>query len=132
MAVVFHISVNSTLSKIVANVGKITTPLAMMVTGSTLADISFREIADSRLILFSVLRLLLYPFIYMICLLWMPFKEVRSIAVLLCALPVAGNVSMLCSEYEGNIRLAAKGIFTSIVLSARTIPVVLVFIQYMQ
>jgi predicted permease len=50
---------------------------------------------------------------------------ILGIAVILSSLPTAGNVSMLCLEYDGDVERVTKGIFMSTVCSAVTIPVLL-------
>jgi predicted permease len=121
----FAIPVPTVLTSFLSTIGNITSPLAMITLGSTLAAISIKSVLQDKLLyIFTFCKLILWPF-----LVWLPLHYLVSdsmiigITVILTSLPVAGNVSMLCISYGGNTELAAKGTFISTLLSFLSIPV---------
>ncbi|MDF9844771.1 MULTISPECIES: AEC family transporter [unclassified Paenibacillus] len=116
------------LASLCSSVGSITTPLAMIVIGSTMASISIKEvIQDKEIYLYTIMKIILIPaVIWFILQFFVQDPMILGIAVILSSLPTAGNVSMLCSEYNGNIGLVTKGIFMSTLCSIVTIPILLI------
>lgn len=114
-----------TATEFLSSVGGITSPLAMMVIGSNLARVNFREmLKDVRLYLVSVYKLIVIPFIIWLVLHFIiDDKMIVGLCVILMSLPVAGNVSMLCITYGANTQLSAKATCMTTVLSLLTIPV---------
>jgi len=119
------IQVPSVLVNFFSTIGNITSPLAMITLGSTLASVSIGSaINDKMLYIFSVCKLVIWPL-----LIWVPLhylvdnQMLIGITVILTSLPVAGNVTMLCISFDGNIELASKGTFISTLLSFVSIPI---------
>lgn len=112
------------ISDLLQMVGGITTPLAMIIIGSTLAQIRLKEFYDiKKLSIFVLLKMVLYPvLVYVILTMIIRDSMIVNIATILWALPSAGNVSMVCSEYEGNTELVTKGIFLTTIASVITLP----------
>lgn len=110
------------------SVSSVTTPVAMMLIGSSLADIRLKEVfTDWSMYCLAALKLVIFPLILwgiLEGLLSVP-SEWAAIAVILTGLPVAGNVSMLCIQYGVGQQKAAKGMFVTTVASAATIPVLI-------
>ena len=48
-----------------------------------------------------------------------------GITVIIMAMPVATNTTMLCAQYDGDSVTAAKGVFLSTLLSVGTIPLLM-------
>jgi malate permease and related proteins len=104
--------------------GAMTAPGAMLVIGSSLADIPLREVFDNwRVYVVSLTKLLVGP-----VLVWLVLKNLISdpmvlgIAVITAAMPIATTATMLSLEYGGDYALASKGVFISTALSLLTIP----------
>lgn len=104
--------------------GSATIPLAMIVIGSSLAQLPFLDIWKlPRLYLLSLIKLILCPLlVYGVLRLFIDDSLLLAIATLLTAMPVATNTTMLCLEYGGNELLASRGVFISTVLSLATVP----------
>lgn len=131
LIVICQISVPHMIGNVINSLGSITTPLAMIVIGSQLAQVELIEILCSyKLFLMSFFKLLVYPAVVYILLSFIIGAgiEVR-IATILVGLPVAGNVTMLSSEYGGDVALAAQGTCISTILSILTIPVMLAMLS---
>lgn len=107
--------------------GGATVPLAMMMIGSSIAQLPFKEIWNTPKIYFvSFIKLLICPVV-----LWLMFRGfiedplILGTAVLISAMPSATNTTLLCIEYGGNEKLASQGVCVSTILSAVTIPLIL-------
>ncbi len=109
-----------------STVGATTTPLAMIVIGSTLAGVKFSTVfTDKELYLFSFLKLLVLPVItFFILRFFIKDRTLLEISTILSGCPIAGNVSMLCMEYNRDVTLVSKGICISTLLSMISIPIV--------
>lgn len=109
-----------------STVGTTTTPLAMIVIGSTLAGVKFSTVfTDKELYLFSFLKLLVLPMItFFILRFFIKDRTLLEISTILSGCPIAGNVSMLCMEYNRDVTLVSKGICISTLLSMISIPIV--------
>lgn len=113
-------------------VGNITTPMAMLVIGSSLANIPIRSVVKSiRIYLFSLWKLLFLPFlIWLIANPILQNKIVLGVLVVIAAMPCATIAVMLSNEYGGDAETASKYVFMSTVLSVITIPLVTFFLLY--
>ncbi|MFP4978328.1 AEC family transporter [Paenibacillus sp. CN-4] len=121
----FEVPIPAPLLDLLNAVGGITSPLAMIVIGSTMAAVKLSDVIRDKMICFyTILKIAIYP-----ALIWFLFHffiqdpMVLGIAVVLSGLPTAGNVSMVCSEYNGNLQLVTKGTFLTTLCSVLTIPV---------
>lgn len=115
------------LTDAVELVGRMTTPSAMLILGSTLACIPIREVfSELRIYPMTMIKLLVIP-----VLTWLIFRMIVAnplmlgVLVALSAMPTATNSTMLCMEYGGNELLASKGIFLTTLFSIVTIPLLL-------
>lgn len=105
--------------------GNVTTPVAMLILGSTIASMPVKELFDDwRIYLFTAFRLLAIPFvIYLLLKLVHPAADLmKGTLIILSAMPVATNSTMLAIEYKGDVHLASKGVFFSTILSVLSIP----------
>ncbi len=109
--------------------GSFTTPGALLIIGSSLADLPVSNSSAVRACIASLARLIVSPLIV-----WALFRLVPvgpmliDIMVVLCAMPVATNGTMLCYQYGGDSRTMAQGTFVTTVLSIITIPILVMVI----
>lgn len=105
-------------------VGAITTPLSMLVIGSSLASLSLKETFKSiRVYVFSLYKLVVLPvIIWFIGRLFIKSFMTLGVLVIISAMPCAAVTVMLCNEYGNDADMAAKYVFVSTVLSVITIP----------
>ncbi len=125
---VFSIPVPIVLENFLSKIGGITSPLAMVTIGSTLAEVHFRSLFKEKfLFFFSFCKLVVWP-----CIIWFLLHfiiqdpVILGVCVILTSLPVAGNVTMFAITYNGNRSLAVKGTCMSTILSFLTIPVYMI------
>jgi predicted permease len=122
---VFNIPLPVVITKFLSSIGSITSPLAMMILGSTVAAVDFKQLFNSKLLyVFSACKLIIWPgLIWLVLHLFIDNPMIIGISTILMSLPVAGNVSMLSITYGGNTSIAAKGTGLSTLLSLITIPI---------
>jgi predicted permease len=107
--------------------GGITSPLAMVVIGSSLAEVKIRDSFNNwQLYVMTAFKLIVYPaLVYLVLFFIMgPCIEMK-VATVLIGMPVAANVTMLSSVYGGNVSLAAEGTCISTILSLGTLPLMM-------
>lgn len=129
-----HIRLPEVVNSALFTMGDATTPMAMLILGCTIAEMPLRELFDEwRVYVFTALKLLALPILVFCALRLLPGFDANSLLakvfVVLSAVPVATNATMLSIEYGGNNKLVAQGIFFSTIFSVLTIPL-LVFILY--
>ncbi|NLA87045.1 MAG: AEC family transporter [Clostridiales bacterium] len=129
---VFYIkpSIPAVITDAVVIVGRMTTPSAMLVIGSTLACISLKEVfTEYRLYLMTIAKLLVIPILtWLILRLFVTNQLMLGVLVALSAMPTATNATMLSMEYGGNEQLASKGVFLTTLFSVATMPLLLSFL----
>lgn len=129
--VMLELRVPDAVEGILGNLGAITTPLAMVIIGSQLAQADLKEILENRsLYLMICFKPVVYPaVIYLILCTAVGTGLVTDIATILVGLPVAANVTMLCSGYGGDTALAAEGTGLSTLLSLVTVPIMMILLK---
>ena len=107
--------------------GSATTPVALIIVGSSLANLPVRELLGGpRLWMCSAVRLLVCPL-----LVWATFRlivadpVVLGVMVVLSSISVAANGTMFTYEYGGNTKTMAQGTFITAVFSTATIPLII-------
>ena len=107
-----------------AFIGQATSPCAMLVIGSVLGSVPFKEIfTEWRAIPYVLLRLVGLGALTALLLSFLDVDPVlKGVLILMASMPAATNSTMLCTIYGGNRALSAKLIFLSTALSIVTIP----------
>ena len=103
-------------------------PLCMMVIGATFVNVSFREVfCDGKLLIFSVVRLLVIPFVFMFLLRKITDNVLlQNVAFIVIATPAGSMAAMLAQQYDADYRTASKGIALTTLLSVVTMPLMFV------
>ncbi len=116
------------LAAALKNIGDITGPLAMILIGTTLAELDLKEAMHPDAFLLAGVRLLLIPALVLgvLRLAGCP-PLVTSVAVTLYAMPVATNTVVLAERYGADYRFGSRCVFVSTVLSLFTVPLVTAF-----
>lgn len=105
-------------------IGQATSPCAMLVIGSVLASVPFKDIfTEWRAIPYVLIRLVGLGALMALLLSFLNVDPVlKGMLILMASMPAATNSTMLCTIYGGNRALSAKLIFLSTALSIVTIP----------
>lgn len=134
LAVVIYF-LNISFPKVVVNsissVGGITTPVAMIMMGASLAKIDVKSIFnDYRVYLFAVVKQVVLPLcLWPLVNLTIKNEYILAITMIMLCMPVANNAVLFAVEHNKDEELAAKNIFISTILSIATIPLIMGFIM---
>lgn len=115
-------------------VGNVTTPLSMMVIGSTLAGASLKStFSNWKIYVFGLMKLVLIPAcIFGIGSLFIKDGLVLGVLTVVTAMPCAAVSTMLCQECGQDSEMAAKYVLVTTLMSVITIPAVAFFISRLQ
>ena len=121
---VLRVPVPSVILDGCAFVGQATSPCAMLIIGSVLASVPFKDIfTEWRAIPYVLLRLAGLGLLMALLLSRMHVDPVlKGVIILMASMPAATNSTMLCTMYGGNRELSAKLIFLSTVLAIVSLP----------
>lgn len=124
------ISLPEVIAEPIKLAGDITTPLAMIVIGSTLAGFSIKELIKEKwVIIFTIIRLLILPtIIWYIGRFFITDKLLLGVLVIISGMPVASNIVMMSNEYGGDQNFITKGVFFSTLFSVVSIPIIAVLL----
>lgn len=114
------------LSSTVTMIGDITTPMAMLLIGSTLANIPLKEVfSELRIYPYTIIKQIIVPIIaYPILNMFIGDPLILGITLIMISMPVANSAVLFATEYEGDVSLAAKTVFMTTLLSVVTIPLI--------
>lgn len=114
------------LSSTVTMIGDITTPMAMLLIGSTLANIPLKEVfSELRIYPYTIIKQIMVPIIaYPILNMFIGDPLILGITLIMISMPVANSAVLFATEYEGDVSLAAKTVFMTTLLSVVTIPLI--------
>ena len=106
-------------------IGQVTTPAALLIIGSNLANLPLKGIfGGPRIWIMSAVRLLGTPMLLWLLLRgWVADPIILGVAVVIQGMPVATNCTMLALQYNGDAASAGQGTFVSTLLSIVTIPI---------
>lgn len=120
------IKVPPVVDEVFASVGGLTSPLAMMLVGASLAGMNIRELFGGvRMYVFTVLKQIAMPLLaWPVINKFIADELLSAVTLLMVAMPVANSAVLFATEYDKDEKLAAKGIFITTVASLVTIPLV--------
>lgn len=111
------------LDSTVRSMAACTTPLVMVITGSILADMTFRHFLDRDVLYFSLIRLVGLPLITYLCCLVLPLDPTaKGIAVLMSGMPGASTTGLFAVRYNSDAPFATRCVVVTILFSVITIP----------
>lgn len=114
------------ISSTITMIGDITTPIAMMLIGSTLATIPLKEVFNElKVYPYTILKQIIIPIIaYPILNFFIKDALILGVSLIMISMPV-GNIAVLfATEYHKDVALAAKTVFMTTLLSIITIPLI--------
>lgn len=129
----FNLSLPTPIMNIITVSGDCMSPIAMLLTGMTIAQIDIKKtIKIPGIYLASVLRLIVYPLIG-IAIFALPFnfpKDIIICTVATLAMPLGLNSIVVPAAHGKDTSVAAGMALVSHILSVITIPVIFIFLQY--
>ena len=108
-------------------IGNFTTPATLLIVGSSLANLPVKRLfGGPRLFVASITRLVVTPLIIFAVMRTFLSGWLLTMLVILAAMPVATNGTMLCYQYNGDAKTMAQGTFITTVFSLVTIPMLVI------
>ncbi len=119
------------LSKSVTILGKMTAPISMLILGMRLALIKFKQLfSDKKIFFFIFLKLIAFPLFGMAVVQFLPLESyVKATLIILCCCPTASAVLSFAEMYDKGQKTAANIVLISTLLSAITIPLMLMLVK---
>lgn len=119
------------LQSSVTLLGDSTTPMAMLVVGSLLAETKITAaLKETNLQIYTVIKLAIIPAAMYFVLTLMGFSGViRAIPVILSGMPAAVNTAVFARKYEADFHFASRGVFISTLFSLVSIPLMILLVQ---
>lgn len=123
----FSISLPYPVARTVELVGSMTTPLSMLMIGSTLSDCDLKKLLQGFELYYATgVRLLFIPLLTYGVLKLLGFSGVLlSVCVLMVAMPVAATTTIFAKMYDGDSRFASRLVAFSTLASMATIPLIM-------
>lgn len=109
--------------------GGVTTPVAMFVIGARLISLRWNHLADVKLLLVCLLRLVVFPGVLLAVLRLCQLPPMVVSSVYLCtAMPCAALTAMQSEVFDCDRGLASRGVALSTALSLLSVPLMLMLI----
>lgn len=120
------------VSSTVSAAGSCMSPVAMLLTGMTIAQFDIKEVLRIKSVyLVTVLRLIAFPMLFLGVMLLVPFPETFAIcAICSLAMPLGLNTIIVPSALGKDTKVASGMALVSHVLACITIPVVFMLFEY--
>lgn len=125
-------SIPDPVSDYLLYIGNVSTPMAMIFIGSSLAKYRFIDIIRDKTVIESgVMKLVWLPAITALLVYFLPVDDlIKAVVVLGACFPTAATVSMLAEQEGQDLGLASRILFFSTVLSIATVVGSLKLIMY--
>lgn len=113
---------------LLGTIGGLTSPMAMILVGASLATMDLKEIfaGNIRVYLYTIIRQFLLPVITWPLIDYLVKDKVLAVVTLIMvAMPVANTAVLFATEYKADEKLAARTVFLTTVSALVSIPFVL-------
>ncbi len=118
------------VGEMVELLGKMTTPLCMLVLGMRLATVRWREtfLVPAHYLMTAVNQIAMPVMAWVLCRVFHVAKDVRSALIIVCCCPIAAIVLNLTEILKGGQKTAGALVLTGSILSVFTIPLMTSFL----
>ena len=122
-----NIQVPPVCYQLTKTVGSVTSPMAMLIIGCSLAQLSLKEVFGKwQMYVLAVLKLLVLPITgWFILRFLITDKVLLGVFVVTLAMPSATNATIISYQYGGDEKMASSGVFLTTLFSVVTIPLVM-------
>lgn len=126
-----NIQMPDTITVVLSFIGNIATPVSMIVIGATIGGYVLKEVfKEKKLFIVTLIRLIVFPILTYLIMSLAGFEGVmRGVATITLGMPIASVVSMTCTEYECNEKIASMSVVISTIFSIVTIPIMLILLK---
>ncbi|MHC1681599.1 MAG: AEC family transporter [Clostridiaceae bacterium] len=121
---ILNIHVPTVFAQTCSMVGNVTTPVAMLLIGSTLANMKIKNVFnDFRVYPYTFIRQFILPGLsFPVLRAAITNKEILGITLIMIAMPVANSSVLFATKYNQDEELAAKNVFITTLVSVISIP----------
>lgn len=120
------------LQRSIKSLGGCTTAITMLFIGTVLADAGLHNLLSRMTVLFSVVRLILIPFVVAAgCYLFHVGGTAAGLSVVLAAMPAGSTTAILAAKYHGDEVFATQCVVVTTVLSMVILPVWCLVLNWM-
>ncbi|MGH4051369.1 MAG: AEC family transporter [Clostridium sp.] len=111
-------------------VGSTTTPISMIIVGSMLGEMKFKDAFSNLSVYYAaIVRLFIVPIIIYVVLKLLKIDDLLiNICVILEAMPAAVMAAIIAEKYGGDNLLASQCIFITTIVSGISIPIIILFL----
>ena len=122
------------VSSAVSTAGSCMSPIAMLLTGMTIAKFNLREVLKIKgVYLVTILRLIVFPLLFLAAMFVFPMPETfATCAVCSLAMPLGLNTIIIPSALGRDTKVASGMALASHILSCLTIPAIFMLFQYVR
>lgn len=130
---VTHVGLPESVDEYLLYIGNVSTPMAMIFIGSTLAGCNLLEIVKDHIVIEAAInKLFLLPLLTLALVIFLPIDPlIKAMLVLGCCFPAAAMVSMLAEQEGEDQTMSSKILFLSTLISVITIPLSIQLISQM-
>ena len=128
---VLRIPVPQVIVSTLGSIAAMNTPLAMIILGTYLASMGWRELFSSKSAYVCVfLRLILIPAatLFVFCLI-PGAVGIKEVALIASCTPVGSNIAIFAKQFGGDYRLSTVTVCLSTLASIVTVPVFFMFVE---
>ena len=118
--------------RIVDGIGGLTSPIAMLIIGASLAQMPLRAVFNRwRIYVLAAVKMIVLP-----VLTWLALRGVMrdaklfGVLIVMLSMPSATNATIMSYQFGGDEKLASAGVFVTTLLSVATIPLVMYLLFY--
>lgn len=129
-----HVPIPDIGITIFTTISGLNTPIAMLISGVYLAQISFYSMFNNRkLFISSIVRLLMIPCITLGIFYLFSFvsMDIKLAVLIATSAPVGSNIAIFASLYDKDYLYSVKTICLSTILSVITMPCIMMMAQYL-
>ena len=130
---VFEIPLPETLDSMVSLIGRMATPISMLIMGMRLATMSFKQMFTTKQIYISLaLKQFLMPLLALLMVAFLPLDGgLKAVLYIICCCPVASVVLNFSEILGEGQREAAAAVLLSTILSIVTLPIMTLLLPFL-
>lgn len=126
-----RIPVPQVIVSTLSNISGMNTPLAMIILGTYIANMGWKEMFTSKSAYVCVfLRLILIPAATLLVFCFIPGDiKIKEVALIACCTPVGSNIAIFAKQFNRDYKLSTVTVCLSTLFSIVTIPVFFMFVE---
>ena len=113
----------------ISKIGGITSPLSMMIIGTMLVGVDWKGLFEPVIFYFSIIRLILLPFMALGMARLMGFDELTTgVSIVMTGMPAGSTSALLAAKYGADEEFASRLVVSTTVLSLFTAPILMLLV----